>query len=161
MAKLPFNQPVRLRQSPRSCVGILIAMGAGGDITGVPAKGSFGDWATPERFLAGFGFLGSSVPCVRGSWYNGTMESVIRNVRDIDSRERQALEHVLGQQLEENQKIIIQVITVPSEPAEHAESAPDAKLPAWCNVFAGLSDEQVAGVEEIVLQRSDLSRPSV
>ena len=86
------------------------------------------------------------------------MESVIRNVRDIDSRERQALEHVLGQQLKENQKVIIQVITVPTEPAEKVESPSEARLSEWCNVFAGLTDEEIAGVEEVVLQRSDLSR---
>ena len=88
------------------------------------------------------------------------MESVIRNVRDIDSRERQALEHVLGQQLKENQKIIIQVVTVPSEESEGTEQAPDTQLPTWCNVFAGLTDDQVAEVEEVMLQRSDLSRPT-
>ena len=91
------------------------------------------------------------------------MESIIRNVRDIDSRERQALEHVLGQRLKENQKIIIQVVTVPNEPTETEpaqERTPAAPLPEWCNVFEGLTDEQVAEVEEVVLQRSDLSRSS-
>lgn len=89
------------------------------------------------------------------------MESVTRNVRDIDSRERQALEHVLGQQLTENQKIIIQVVTVMSEATAEQKTdqgAPLTKLPDWCNVFAGLSDEQIAEVEEVALQRSDLSR---
>lgn len=90
------------------------------------------------------------------------MESVIRNVRDIDSRERQALEHVLGQQLKENQKIIIQVVTLQNEPIENEEAEPTtgAPLPDWCNVFAGLNDEQVAGVEEVMQQRTDLSRAS-
>ena len=91
------------------------------------------------------------------------MESIIRNVRDIDSRERQALEHVLGQQLKENQKIIIQIVTVSNESMETEpaqEHMPAAPLPEWCNVFAGLTDEQVAEVEDVVLQRSDLSRAS-
>ena len=131
----------------------------GADIREVPVRGSFGDWATPGRFLTGFVFFGPSVPWVRGSWYNSGMESVIRNVRDIDSRERQALEHVLGQQLKENQKVIIQVVTLPPENGE-TEQTPDTQLPSWCNVFAGLNDDQVAEVEEVILQRSDLSRPT-
>ena len=91
------------------------------------------------------------------------MESIIRNVRDINSRDRQALEHVLGQQLKENQKIIIQVVTVSDEPTvqeKPGNGTPVAKLPDWCNVLAGLSDEQIAEVEEVVPQRSDLSRLS-
>ena len=91
------------------------------------------------------------------------MESITRNVRDIDSRERQALEHVLGQQLTENQKIIIQIVTLPIESVESQtgqERTSAAPLPEWCNVFAGLTDEQVAEVEGIVLQHSDISRLS-
>jgi D-ribose pyranose/furanose isomerase RbsD len=89
------------------------------------------------------------------------MESVFRNVRDIDTRERQLLEHVLGRQLKENQQVIIQVVTLEREPAEdHDQSAviPSGQLPAWCNVFAGLTEKQVAEVEEVVLQRADLTR---
>ena len=77
------------------------------------------------------------------------MESVIRNVRDIDSRERQALEHVLGQQLKENQKVIIQVVTLGSQPIEDFEEQPAAQsgeLPEWCNVYQGLTGEQIEDV---------------
>ncbi len=88
------------------------------------------------------------------------METVIRNVRDIDSRERQALEQVLGQHLKDNQKIIIQVVTLQSEPNENEGTVQTsgAQLPDWCNVFAGLNDEQVAEIEEVMRQRPDLSR---
>jgi hypothetical protein len=84
------------------------------------------------------------------------MESIIRNVRDIDGRDRQALEHVRGQELKENQKIIIQVVTVSDEATvqeKPGNGTPVAKLPDWCNVLAGLSDAQIAEFEEIVLQR--------
>ncbi len=91
------------------------------------------------------------------------MESVIRNVRDIDSSERQALEHVLGRRLRENQQIIIQVVTVAVRAVRSGDTREinsTAKLPDWCNVLAGLSAEQIAEVEEVSLQRSDLSRLS-
>jgi len=90
------------------------------------------------------------------------MEAVIRQVRDIDSDDRQVLEHVIGRQLTENQQLIIQVVTLGNMPAEHANEPParPGKLPEWCNVYDGLTDEQIADVEEVILQRSDLSRPS-
>jgi hypothetical protein len=88
------------------------------------------------------------------------MESVIRNVRDIDSRERQALEHVLGRQLRENQQVIIQVVTVPTAVADNPAPKGSEKLPAWCNVYDGLSDEEIAEVESVALRRSGFSRPS-
>ena len=40
------------------------------------------------------------------------MESIIRNVRDIDSADREALEHVVGSALRENQQLIIQVVSI-------------------------------------------------
>jgi len=90
------------------------------------------------------------------------MDSIIRNVREINSRERQALEHVLGQRLNENQQIIIQVVTVAATQGVHEEKVDEAlgtKLPAWCDVYAGLTDEEIAEVEQVALSRSDLTRP--
>ena len=89
------------------------------------------------------------------------MDSIIRNVRDIDSRERQALERVLGQPLKENQRVIIQVETVPTQPLVRDETSghdPEPKLPAWCDVYAGLSEEEIAEIEKIALSRADMTR---
>jgi tRNA(fMet)-specific endonuclease VapC len=91
------------------------------------------------------------------------MESIIRNVRDIETSERQVLEHVLGQKLRENQQVIIQVVTPPTESRERdvAANAPaPPRLPEWCNVFAGLSDEELAEVDAVIRQRADLTRLS-
>jgi hypothetical protein len=95
-------------------------------------------------------------------WYNRHMESVIRNVRDIDSRERQALEQVLGQHLKENQKIIIQVVTLPSDSIQNEKPEPESstQLPDWCDVFAGLNDEQVAEVEDGMRRARGVLTPS-
>lgn len=91
------------------------------------------------------------------------MENVIRNIRDIDQADRQALEHVLGQRLGENQQLVIRIVnldvTQPEKP-EAAPGAPAATLPDWCNVYAGLSDEEVADLQQTILTRADLSRPS-
>jgi hypothetical protein len=92
------------------------------------------------------------------------MEAIIRQVRDIDQSERQVLEHVLGRQLKENQQIIIQVVNLASDKSQSPKggetSAGSDELPEWCNVYDGLSDEQVADVESAILQRANLTRPS-
>lgn len=84
------------------------------------------------------------------------MEAVIRQVSEIDSSERRVLERVLGLALQDNQQIIIQVVT----PANQSAAPSASRLPAWCDVYAGLSDEQVADLEGVILRRSDLARPS-
>lgn len=84
--------------------------------------------------------------------YNSEMESIIRNVRDIETNQRRALEQVLGQKLQENQQIIIQVVTPVKEPEQ--------RLPDWCNVYEGLTAERVTEIEDVILGRCDLTRPS-
>ena len=91
-------------------------------------------------------------------WYNPSMESIVRNVRDINTSERLVLEQVLGHQLKENQQVIIQVVNVGKEHTERHDVTPPNQLPTWCNVYAGLTDEQIAEVEEVILQRADLTR---
>lgn len=91
------------------------------------------------------------------------MNSVIRDVRDIDSSDRQALEHVLGQPLRDDQRVVIQVEPVPASSVvqENGDGKPqEAKLPAWCNVYEGLSDDEIADVERIALSRADMTRAS-
>ena len=44
------------------------------------------------------------------------MESIIRNVRDLEADKRHSLEAVLGQQLQDNQQVIIRVLTPDVEP---------------------------------------------
>jgi len=91
------------------------------------------------------------------------MDTVIRNVGDMEPQDRQALEHVLGLRLLENQQLLVRVVNLESEPAVAAGEPPkDANpaLPAWCNVYAGLSDEEIADLEKTILTRADLTRPS-
>ncbi len=33
-------------------------------------------------------------------------------------------------------------------------------LPVWCNVYEGLSDEEIADLDRTILTRADLTRPS-
>lgn len=89
------------------------------------------------------------------------MESIVRDVRDIDNSDRRALEHVVGQTLRNNQRLVIQIVSVEqSDPAKPAPAIPSSALPDWCNVYAGLSEAEIAEVEKIAVARADLTRPS-
>jgi hypothetical protein len=89
------------------------------------------------------------------------MDSIIRNVRDIDSGDRLALEHVIGTHLTENQQVVIQVLNVEAQPTEKKESREfnpqSGKLPEWCNVYEGLGDAEIADIESSIV-RSHNSR---
>ena len=86
------------------------------------------------------------------------METIVRQVRDLHDDERSALEQLVGHALRENQQLVIQILSVSLTPQEPAPVATKSKLPDWCNVFEGLSDSQIAGVEAVALQRADLTR---
>lgn len=92
------------------------------------------------------------------------METIIRNVRDLASDERRFYEQTLGHSLADDQQIIIQVTSAVTAgslpPDDRVQVGGVGALPAWCNVFEGLSDDEIAEVERIALQRSDMSRPS-
>lgn len=56
------------------------------------------------------------LPVRRPQSYNRVMESVIRNVKDIEGSERQYLESALGRKLQDNQQVVIRVINLNVEP---------------------------------------------
>ncbi|MBN8625191.1 MAG: hypothetical protein J0M17_06870 [Planctomycetes bacterium] len=90
------------------------------------------------------------------------MENIVRNVRDIDNGDRRAIEHVVGQALRDNQRLVIQIVSLDLNDAEPAAPpvAATGQLPAWCNVYEGLNDAEIAELEKTVLTRADLTRTS-
>lgn len=89
-------------------------------------------------------------------------EVIIRNVQDIEDVDRRALEHVLGQKLRKNQQVFIRVVSLGPESSARdgvaADAAVSANLPEWCKVYDGLSDDEVADIENVVLQRANFTR---
>ncbi len=87
------------------------------------------------------------------------MESIVRNVRDIDTGDRHALEHVVGQALRDNQRLIIQITEVdvareaPAGNSQHPQTLDD-----WTKVYEGLSDEQIEAIDKIIATRANLTR---
>ena len=92
-------------------------------------------------------------------WYRiGAMEKVIRNVAEIDTVDRQALEHIIGKHLAEHQQVIIDIVNLdianPPKPAMPS----DEEVPAWWNIYEGLSDEEIDRLDRSIRQRANLTR---
>ena len=83
------------------------------------------------------------------------METVTRNVRDLGASERSAVEQLVGHRLSDQQRLIIQVVG--SNPGSEPLPARTDELPAWCNVYEGLTDDQIADIEKSIV-RCDVSR---
>ena len=87
------------------------------------------------------------------------METIVRDVGDLDHGDRSALERVVGHALGEGQRLIIQVLTAERPAAEPpAGELPD--LPEWTDVYAGLSDAEIDDLDAAIRERANLSRPA-
>jgi len=84
------------------------------------------------------------------------MEQVIRNVREIDSADRRALEHLIGKHLAEHQQVIISVLEVAMP--QGAASKPAQTLEDWTHIYDGLSEEEIEAVDKIAKTRAKLTR---
>ncbi len=85
------------------------------------------------------------------------METIVRNIGELNAGERSAIERLVGHSLSENQQLVIQVMNVDLAKEEPASTIGGA-LPEWCRVYEGLSDIAVEAVEEVALTGADLSR---
>lgn len=85
------------------------------------------------------------------------MHDIIRNVRDIDVSDRHALEHVVGQPLRDDQRLVIQIVNTDTAESTPKEVPPAAanRLPDWCNVYEGLSDAEIADLETAIVRSHD------
>jgi hypothetical protein len=78
------------------------------------------------------------------------METIVRNVRDLDQTDRSALERVVGRQLGESQQLVIQVVSAAVEPP--APPMAGGQLPDWCDVYEGLSDAQIDDLDGAIVR---------
>jgi hypothetical protein len=80
------------------------------------------------------------------------METVVKNVRDLDQADRSALERFVGYQLRETQQVIVNVVNLDLGPAVPA--SPDAKgvaeVPDWWKIYDGLSDKEVDELDQAI-----------
>jgi hypothetical protein len=89
------------------------------------------------------------------------MVAIVRSVSQLSNDFRKAIEHAVGQPLRDEQQVTIQV----NDPQEtdggssQLTAPAPGPLPEWCGVYEGLSADEIAALETVVLQRADLSRP--
>ena len=85
------------------------------------------------------------------------METITRQVGELQANERSAAELLLGHTLRGHERLILQVmeidVTVP--PTEDSLSA--QALPEWCNIYKGLTDEEIDNIDRSIT-RSYLTR---
>jgi hypothetical protein len=90
------------------------------------------------------------------------METIIHNFGALDEAGRNAAETLVGHSLTENQQLVIQIVNQDATAVEAASTAADEptadQLPEWCNVYAGLSDGEIATLEQAISRRLDLTR---
>ncbi|HEY2416104.1 MAG TPA: hypothetical protein VGI40_27930 [Pirellulaceae bacterium] len=86
------------------------------------------------------------------------METVVHHVRELGESELSAAEQLVGHALHENQRLVIQIVSLDEPLKEHAAGTEQEQLPEWCNVYAGLSDEEIEALERAISRRLDLTR---
>jgi hypothetical protein len=85
------------------------------------------------------------------------METVIHQVRELADTDRTTAERLVGHSLDENQQLVIQIVG-PNANTHDSSGPAMAQLPEWCNLYAGLNDEEVNALERAISVRLDLTR---
>jgi hypothetical protein len=86
--------------------------------------------------------------------YTWRMETVVKNVTDMAGSERCAAELLLGHPLRGTERLILQVVESGSPHGLEIPSGdrPGNRLPKWCQVFEGLSDEEIAALDREIIR---------
>ena len=79
------------------------------------------------------------------------METIVHNVQDLNQSDRTTLERLVGHQLRESEKLVIQVIPVPADRPAVAQPVVDS-LPDWCHVYEGLTDAEIDELDRSIVR---------
>lgn len=87
------------------------------------------------------------------------METIVRNVRELDAADRSALERVVGHELFETQQVIVKVVNGEIGATGNTEKQQaESDVPDWWKIYEGLSDEAIDELDGLIRQRADLTR---
>lgn len=76
------------------------------------------------------------------------METITRDVGQMQSQERSAAELLVGHALREHERVIVHVLSLDADETATEDPQPDGVLPDWCNVYAGMTDKEIGEVEQ-------------
>jgi hypothetical protein len=79
------------------------------------------------------------------------------DVVTLDATHRQAIEDLIGVQLQANQRLIIGVTEIEQAVSEGTPRGAQS-LDDWTNVYEGLSNEQIDEIDRIAKTRANLTR---
>ena len=81
------------------------------------------------------------------------MDQALRvDVASLDTEQRRALERITGRELSSNQRVVISVTEIETQPQRKQT------LDDWVHIYDGLSDDEIEALDEIVKQRANLTR---
>jgi len=88
------------------------------------------------------------------------MQSFIRDIHDFSPADKHAIEHVIGQPLLEHQRVVIHLLDCEKTEAPPPNNTANegALLPDWCNIYSGLSDKEIALLDQAIARQLDLTR---
>jgi hypothetical protein len=78
------------------------------------------------------------------------METVTHLVGELGAVERLAMERLLGHRLSDEQQLIIHVKG--SDVEEKSKKRLPNSLPDWCNVYKGMTDEEIDEVDRSIVR---------
>ena len=85
------------------------------------------------------------------------METVTRNVSDLDQSERSVFERVVGHQLRETQRIILNVVNVDLRDPEGAPVEPFPDVPDHWKIYEGMTEQEIDDLD-LSITRCNLTR---
>ena len=77
------------------------------------------------------------------------METVTRDISDMDQNERSILERIVGHDLHDDQRLQIQIVKRKDEPQKNGTIT---TLPAWCNIYDGLTPDEIEEVSRGIVR---------
>ena len=85
------------------------------------------------------------------------METITRNVSDLDQSERSVFERVVGHQLRETQRIILNVVNVDLSAPEVTPSEPFPEVPDHWKIYEGMTEPEIDDLDQSIT-RCNLTR---
>lgn len=86
------------------------------------------------------------------------METITRQVGEMQAHERSAAELLLGHRLRGHEQLILQVLELDVTEPPKEDSRPAQTIEDWIHVYDGLSDEEIEKIDAIANTRANLTR---
>lgn len=88
-----------------------------------------------------------------GSWYTRSMKTLVKSVKDMEAAERSTIERIVGERLEDNQRLFIRITDdLQNAVNSKVNGKVESELPEWCNIYEGLSTHEVEKLSDSIMR---------